>query len=242
VVTPGSAAGGFQPITVVPQRAVVVVHDEQGKSKGHIKAYKIKERDNQNRLKMEQVLPWILIPHGAQVFVSKENSKDAVNGVFNGSDGPYLKVTKCPDNVLAEGFYIQKVQTADASPGKWVEIAPGLGSSVCNQYTGLDAKGKPIIIPIEGDERVLIPPKMKLFVSTVHKESDKDTGDGTIIGTGMAEFFVILDYREAPESDDLNAQTPQASNLKKYRGDPTGFYIVKREAVNTTAPIDEDDN
>lgn len=231
-----------RPAAELPLRSVVIIHSEPGeKTRRQIRTFKIADSDEQQRFCMLPVVPRVLIPHGSQVSVSRENSREAVDGVFNGSDGHYLRVVKCPDNILAEGLFIKKIQTADASPGKWVTCAPNVAKTICFQFSGFDNQGKSIIIPLEGDDRIAIPRGMKLFVSTIHKDSEQDPGNGIIIGPGKAEFYVILDYRELLEISASAETTANADRPIRLNGDPTGCYVLKREVVDTTAPDDEDD-
>ena len=61
----------------------------------------------------------------------------------------------------------------------------------CMEFTKKDAAGKPIMEIHE--------PRIQLFkgarfqVSATHKASDRDSGDGTIIGTGGMKFYWIAD-------------------------------------------------
>jgi hypothetical protein len=61
----------------------------------------------------------------------------------------------------------------------------------CMEFTRKDAAGKPIMEIHE--------PRIQLFkgtrfqVSATHKASDRDAGDGTVIGTGGMKFYWIAD-------------------------------------------------
>lgn len=88
---------------------------------------------------------------------------------------------------------------------------------MCNIFKGYDDKGKPILQPDENiGRRVLLQTGIKFRVSTTHTESDKDPGDGTIVGTSSEEFYLILECPVMPQAE--------------------GLYIPKALVINTSEP------
>jgi len=61
----------------------------------------------------------------------------------------------------------------------------------CRAFTRMDKAGKPVMEIRE--------PRVQLFqgdrfsVSATHKAGDKDTGDGTVIGTGGIKYYFVVD-------------------------------------------------
>jgi hypothetical protein len=68
----------------------------------------------------------------------------------------------------------------------------------CFIFKKRDDAGKPIFIIRE--PRVQLFQGERFFVSSEHRESEKDPGDGTIIGTGGIRFYFIVDCPSKPEA------------------------------------------
>jgi hypothetical protein len=89
----------------------------------------------------------------------------------------------------------------DLPPGEEAsfEVAVTDNKLNCMEFTQRDAAGKPIMEIHE--------PRIQLFkgarfsVSATHKESDKDAGDGTIIGTGGVKYYQITDCPPKREAE-----------------------------------------
>jgi hypothetical protein len=143
---------------------------------------------------------------------------DRGDGLINTEKGVFLAVGECAEVPLAAGTFIAKSAVADASGGRWVTLIPGLEKALCNVYKGNDLKGKPIIQPLEDiARRVILTPGVKLRVSTTHRDSEKDPGDGTILGTGLAAFYLILECPDLPEA--------------------AGLYVEKAAVFPTAPPL-----
>lgn len=197
-----------------PLRPVVVIRPD-------LRAFRFKQLDQLGRPKMEPVTPLVRLPIGVLLQVSKTRKislSDRGDGLINSEKGAFLAVGECVEVPLAAGTYISKAAVADASGGRWVTLIPGLEKALCNVYKGNDLKGKPIIQPLENiAQRVILTPGVKLRISTSHRDSDKDSGDGTILGTGLAAFYLILECPDLPEA--------------------AGLYVEKAAVFPTAPPV-----
>jgi len=63
--------------------------------------------------------------------------------------------------------------------------------AVLRSISGRDKAGKPIMAIRE--PRVRLEKGNRLFVSAVHKESQKDAGDGIVLATGNIPYYFVLD-------------------------------------------------
>jgi hypothetical protein len=80
---------------------------------------------------------------------------------------------------------------ADFTGEKSFEVMVSVDKTNCQTFKTTDKAGKPIMeIP---EMRVHLFRGNRLRVSAEHKASDKDPGDGTIIGTGGIKFYFIVD-------------------------------------------------
>ena len=68
----------------------------------------------------------------------------------------------------------------------------------CFTFTKRDGAGKPIFIIRE--PRIQFFNGDRITVSADHNDSDKDPGDGTVIGTGGIRFYFIADCPSKPEA------------------------------------------
>jgi|GEM_PF-1431011 len=212
---PVDSGGGIPtlPPISVPQRPAIVIRQDS-------KCFKITARDDRQRPTMARVAPFIILDVGTELSVSAnraESQFDGSDGIVNTVNGKFLYVIDCPDNSLAEGNYVRLEEVADASGGKWLTINPQTERAMCNIFKGYDDKGKPILQPDENiGRRVLLQTGIKFRVSTTHTESDKDPGDGTIVGTSSEEFYLILECPVMPQAE--------------------GLYIPKLLVINTSEP------
>jgi len=98
---------------------------------------------------------------------------------------------------------------ADFSGEKSIEAVVNVDKTNCMTFTTTDKAGKPIFdFP---EPRVHLFRGDRLRISTEHKASDKDTGDGTIIGTGGIRFYFIVDCSARPEAKGLYVKQSDAS-------------------------------
>jgi len=98
---------------------------------------------------------------------------------------------------------------ADFTGEKSVEAVVNVDKTNCMTFTTADKAGKPIFdFP---ESRVHLFRGDRLRVSTEHKASDKDPGDGTIIGTGGIRFYFIVDCPARPEAKGLYVKQSDAS-------------------------------
>lgn len=105
------------------------------------------------------------------------------------------------------------------SPGS--EPAPDIGDQAsftvvvsddklnCMTFTKLDKAGKPIMEIRE--PRIHLFRGDRLSVSAEHKVSDKDPGDGTIIGTGGIPYYFIVDCPAKPEAKGFYVRQSEVS-------------------------------
>jgi hypothetical protein len=90
---------------------------------------------------------------------------------------------------------------ADFTGEKSFEVVVNVDKTNCMTFTTTDKAGKPIFeIP---EPRVHLFRGNRLRVSAEHKASDKDPGDGTIIGTGGIRFYFIVDCPTKQEAKSL---------------------------------------
>jgi hypothetical protein len=90
---------------------------------------------------------------------------------------------------------------ADFSGEKSVEAVVNVDKTNCMTFTTTDKAGKPIFeIP---EPRVHLFRGDRLRVSAEHQASDKDPGDGTIIGTGGIRFYFVVDCSTRQEAKGL---------------------------------------
>ncbi len=98
---------------------------------------------------------------------------------------------------------------ADFSGEKSMEAVVNVEKTNCMTFTTTDKAGKPIFeIP---EPRVHLFRGDRLRVSAEHKASDKDPGDGTIVGTGGIRFYFIVDCPARPEAKGLYVKQSDAS-------------------------------
>lgn len=131
---------------------------------------------------------------------------DRGDGVINAQNGLFLGIVKSEDYPLAVGLYVRIEETADYRAGKWVEVSPQAdkGWTTCRIYKGQDAKGKPILLPVDDKERrVLIPKGVRFRVSTTHKESSLDAGDGNILPSSAPFHYLVLECPEVEDAEGL---------------------------------------
>ena len=97
----------------------------------------------------------------------------------------------------------------DFSGEKSIEAVVSVDKTNCMTFTTTDKAGKPIFdFP---DPRVHLFRGDRLRISAEHKASDKDPGDGTIIGTGGIRFYFIVDCTARPEAKGLYVRQSDAS-------------------------------
>lgn len=97
----------------------------------------------------------------------------------------------------------------DFSGEKSIEAMVNVDKTNCMTFTTTDKVGKPIFdFP---DPRVHLFRGDRLRISAEHKASDKDPGDGTIIGTGGIRFYFIVDCTARPEAKGLYVRQSDVS-------------------------------
>lgn len=79
----------------------------------------------------------------------------------------------------------------------------------CMMFSDLDKAGKPIMEIRE--PRIQLFRGDRLSVSAEHKVSDKDPGDGTIIGTGGIKFYFVTDCPYKREAQGLYVKEADVS-------------------------------
>ena len=98
---------------------------------------------------------------------------------------------------------------ADFSGEKSIEAVVNVDKTNCMTFTTTDKAGKPIFdFP---EPRVHLFRGDRLRISAEHKASEKDPGDGTIIGTGGIRFYFIVDCPTRPEAKGLYVKQSDAS-------------------------------
>lgn len=85
--------------------------------------------------------------------------------------------------------------------GLWVNV--NVEKTTCKYFKsgekGRDKQGKPIMIPHRPP--VLLFKGNRVRVSETHKESDKDAGDGVIMATGRAKYYLVLESPDNPKAE-----------------------------------------
>jgi hypothetical protein len=191
-----------------PIRPILVIRED-------IRTYKFTTRDKDGRPKMDPAIPAVKLARGTRAQVSKnrkESPSDTGDGVIRAQNGQFLRIVKCEDNSLAADLYVRLEDTADYGSGKWVEVHPLVdkGWTVCRVFKGQDAKGKPILEPVEDkDRRVLIPKGVRFRVSTTHKESSLDTGDGKIQPSSAPFHYLVLECPEVESAEGLYVEAAE---------------------------------
>jgi hypothetical protein len=66
----------------------------------------------------------------------------------------------------------------------------------CFTFRKIDKAGKPEMVFVQ--PRIQLQNGTKFFVSSSHKVSDKDPGNGIVFGTGNLEFYLIVDCPSNP--------------------------------------------
>ena len=66
----------------------------------------------------------------------------------------------------------------------------------CFTFRKLDKSGKPEMTFV--DPRIQLQQGAKFFVSSTHKVSNKDTGNGIVFGTGNLEYYLIVECPPNP--------------------------------------------
>ena len=89
----------------------------------------------------------------------------------------------------------------DTSGEKSFTVVVSDDKANCMTFTKLDKAGKPIMEIRE--PRIHLFRGDRLSVSAEHKVSDKDAGDGTVIGTGGIAYYFIIDCQTKPEAKGL---------------------------------------
>jgi hypothetical protein len=172
----------------------------------NVRGQKIFAQDNQGRPKLQPANPPIKLPRGAHVSVSsdfKASRHDSGNGVVHALDGLYLKITAYPPDGRAAGSFVRMSDVADFGGGAWMVVNPQIIKTNPQILKGRDLKGKPFFEPTPQENRVQIPAGVRFRVSTTHSESDKDSGDGVIVSSGLQEYYLVLECPQVPEGEGL---------------------------------------
>ncbi len=188
-------------------------------------------RDKKGKPIMISHRPPLAITRGTKVFVSdthKESDLDKGNGTITATGGKeFYLILKAPANSRAVGAFIAKtdatpttapteitsMETGSISgndvqdktpsePGVWVQVKVNETTSrhFKSGAEGRDKKGKPIMVPHRSP--VLLHSGDKVRVSTTHKESDLDKGDGVILASGRKEYYLIVESPDNPKAID----------------------------------------
>jgi hypothetical protein len=100
-------------------------------------------------------------------------------------------------NVLTPGAEPDAVITGEKS----FAVVVNADKTNCLTFTKSDKAGKPIMEIRE--PRVQLFRGNRLSVSAEHKVSEKDPGDGSVIGTGGFKYYFVVDCPTKPEAKGL---------------------------------------
>lgn len=181
---------------VSPLRTVLVIREK-------VVACEIAGRDRQNRPKLRPARPKQNLPRGARLEVSashRESSQDAGDGLIHAQNGTFLRIEGVPADPRWAGQFVAGEMVVDFEAGIWMAASARTNPQVLK---GRDAKGKPYFEPTPLAGRVQIAAGERLRVSTVHAESTKDPGDGTIFSSGLQPYLLVLECPSEPRAAGL---------------------------------------
>ena len=108
---------------------------------------------------------------------------------------------KLESPVPAAGVDSQQTFTVMVSPAK----------TNCFTFTKMDKAGKPIMEIRE--PRVQLLQGTRFNVSATHKASDKDSGDGSVTGTGGIKYFLVVDCPTNRNAEGLYVRQSDVTRL-----------------------------
>jgi hypothetical protein len=186
----------------IPRRSMLVIRE-------NVRTYTFTNSDNQNLPKMQGASPMVWLKAGMQVEVAAAYTQGLSGpgmGIVKASGAPeffqenlYVLIADCKAEADAKGLYVKLNEVADLSKSRNVVAVPQ-GKSVINiqRVKFRNNAFIPVMELQKEGERVLLPPGAVLTVSTVHRDSLKDSGDGVIIADGGFKFYLILACQQVP--------------------------------------------
>lgn len=193
-----------------PQREVLVIRE-------NTRSWKISTYDKQGRPKMIAASPPLQFKRGTRLNVSKTHKAsphDAGDGVIKALDGLYLQITGYSEAQRGVGLFVRREDVADYHSGKWVRVSPTLARINPQVLKGRDLKGKPYFEPTPLAARVQIPAGITFRVSSSHTESNKDSGDGTILSSGLQAYYLVLECAAVPQAEGLYVEKEEVVEVQ----------------------------
>ena len=132
----------------------------------------------------------------------KLSERDNGDGIVHDSHGEaYLCVQSCQQQPRAGGTYVERQAVVRIAENTEMRVNPALEHTNCQFFLRQDKQGKPIFIPSR--PMVKLKGGTRLSVSNTFKVSDKDPGDGTILGSGRQPFYLVVECLEVPSAEGL---------------------------------------
>jgi hypothetical protein len=133
--------------------------------------------------------PIVELRRGAIIDIDKASAVQSENGTTPSGDQPtYYQVISCISEPRAQELYVRSDEIIEAQ-GKAASIpVKALGGICLWTISSADEDGRPIFQPVEGRVKKGI----KFRLSTVHKISDHDTGDGLILSNEEQAYYLIV--------------------------------------------------
>lgn len=140
-------------------------------------------------------LPKVEIQRGTRLFVNK-------SGMVSSGNREYLPVVECESQPDSEGLYVRQKDVIEAPPGKSSLPVRATDKLNLRLIKRPNKAGKPIM-EISG---VKLPARTPFRVSSVHKVTDADTGDGVIDTDGSIDYYLISHCPANPSGQGLFVQ------------------------------------
>ncbi len=162
--------------------------------------------------------PPINLPRGTRLSISaihKESVQDVGDGRIHTKSGVLYRVTACTSHPAIVGLMVPEFEVARADGELWMQVKAGAAKVSCHEFTTRDKALKPLFIPVSKPQNLVIQAGIKFRVSPSHKESDKDAGDGIIMGTGNQPHYVIVECPAFPAAVGHYVETTEVQPAEK---------------------------
>jgi hypothetical protein len=132
----------------------------------------------------------------------KASERDSGDGIVHDSKGEaYLFILASPEEPRASGCYVSRGDVVRIAESVAMQVSPALEKTNLQFYLRQDKQGKPIFIPSR--PMVKLKGGTQLRVSSTYRVSDKDPGDGTVLGSGREPYCLVVECPEMPAAQGL---------------------------------------
>jgi hypothetical protein len=172
--------------------------------------------------------PKVVLKRGIQLRVAK-------SGAVKIGKRRYYRVTKCEDETRAEDKYVWDEDVIDIPEGQLSRPVEAKGQFNLRRVSRANRKGRPVMSP----SGIKLLDKTPFRISTVHKATGADTGDGVINADGDVDYYLIVDCPKKSGAKGLfiqmEAVNPISEEEYDRRSDPAELLSELRVQVEPKA-------